>query len=205
MLEDGKGNLWISTYNGVARFNPATGTCTNFSQADGLQSNQFSFNAALALSGGQFLFGGIKGFNIFHPDSIKEQLQTPLVFLDGLKINNKLLQENDASITARSLEAVQHITVPYDQAMLSLDFIALDYSGAQKIKYAYFLQGWDKTWNYVKGSRTANYSRLQEGNYQFLVSLQPRWQLGQGSNPAAGNHFATLVQDLVGLWLVRPD
>ncbi|AXY77999.1 hybrid sensor histidine kinase/response regulator [Paraflavitalea soli] len=169
MLEDGKGNLWISTYNGLARFNPATGTCTNFSQADGLQSNQFSFNAALALSGGEFLFGGIKGFNIFHPDSIKEQLQTPQVFLDGLKINNRLLQEEDASITARNLETVQHITVPYDQAMLSLDFIALDYSGAQKIKYAYFLQGWDKTWNYARGSRTANYSRLQEGSYQFMV------------------------------------
>jgi signal transduction histidine kinase/DNA-binding response OmpR family regulator len=169
MLEDGKGNLWLSTYNGVARFNPETSTCTNFTQSDGLQSNQFSFNAGLALASGQFLFGGIKGFNIFHPDSVMDQLQTPLVFLDGLKINNKPLEEEDASITARNLESVQHITVPYDKAVLSLDFIALDYTGANKIKYAYFLQGWDKTWNYVKGSRTANYSRLQEGSYLFQV------------------------------------
>lgn len=169
MLEDGKGNLWLSTYNGMARFNPTTGTCTNFTQADGLQSNQFSFNAGMALSSGQFLFGGIRGFNIFHPDSVIDQLQTPLVFLDGLRINNKPLEENDASITAHNLETVQHITVPYDKAVLSLDFVALDYSGANKIKYAYFLQGWDKTWNYIKGSRTANYSRLQEGSYLFQV------------------------------------
>ncbi|WP_315821435.1 two-component regulator propeller domain-containing protein [Paraflavitalea speifideaquila] len=78
MLEDAKGNYWLSTYNGLARFNPATNTCTNFTQTDGLQSNQFSFNAALALSGGQFLFGGIRGFNSFHPDSITEQQPTPL-------------------------------------------------------------------------------------------------------------------------------
>ena len=180
MLEDGKGNLWISTYNGMARFNPATGTCTNFTQADGLQSNQFSFNASLALSSGQFLFGGIRGFNIFHPDSVIDHLQMPVVFLDGLRINNKPLEENDASITAHSLETVQHITVPYDKAVLSLDFIAIDYSGSNKIKYAYFLQGWDKTWNYIKGSRTANYSRLEEGNYVFQVkATNPDGSWGQ--------------------------
>jgi signal transduction histidine kinase/ligand-binding sensor domain-containing protein/DNA-binding response OmpR family regulator len=169
MLEDAQGNLWLSTYNGLARFNPLTKTCTNFTQTDGLQSNQFSFNAGLALSDGQFLFGGIRGFNSFHPDSITEQKSTPLVFLDGIRINNKPVEENDPSITARYLETIQHITVPYDKAVLSLDFIALDYSGAHKVKYAYLLQGWDKTWNYVKGSRTANYSRLQEGTYQFQV------------------------------------
>lgn len=169
LLEDGKGNCWLSTYNGLARFNPATQICTNFTQSDGLQSNQFSFNAGLALSSGQFLFGGIKGFNIFHPDSILEQKPTPRVFLDGLKINSRPVGEEEACITARDLETVQHITVPFNKAALSLDFLALDYTGAHKIKYAYFLQGWDKAWNYVKGSRTANYSRLQEGTYQFLV------------------------------------
>ncbi|WP_315821436.1 ATP-binding protein [Paraflavitalea speifideaquila] len=79
------------------------------------------------------------------------------------------MEEDDPAITARNLETIQHITVPYDKAVLSLDFIALDYSGAHKIKYAWLLQGWDKTWNYVKDSRTANYSRLQEGTFQFLV------------------------------------
>ncbi|WP_276484851.1 hybrid sensor histidine kinase/response regulator transcription factor [Paraflavitalea pollutisoli] len=169
LLEDEKGYCWISTYNGLARFNPATQTCTNFSQTDGLQSNQFSFNAALALSSGHLLFGGIKGFNIFHPDSIPAQKPTPTVFLDGLKINNQPVAEHDGSITARELETIRHITVPYDKAALLLDFLALDYSDAAKIKYAYMLKGWDKSWNHVRGSRTANYSRLQEGNYEFLV------------------------------------
>ena len=171
MLEDDAGNLWLSTYNGLCRFNPQTKTCRNFSRSDGLQSNQFSFNAGLALSSGEFLFGGIKGFNIFYPDSVKEAAKQPVLFLSGLKINNTPAEENDQYITGRTLDRIDQVTIPFDRAVVSLDFLALEYSGADKINYAYYLQGWDKDWNYVNRIRTANYSRLQEGQYQFKVKI----------------------------------
>ncbi|WP_243751657.1 two-component regulator propeller domain-containing protein [Niastella caeni] len=171
LLEDDAGNLWLSTYNGLCRFNPQTKTCRNFSQSDGLQSNQFSFNAGLALASGEFLFGGIKGFNIFYPDSLQDETEQPAIFLTGLKINNTSVEGDDQYVTARTLEHINQVTIPFDQAVLSLDFLALEYSGADKINYAYFLQGWDKDWNYVNRIRTANYSRLQEGNYLFKVKI----------------------------------
>lgn len=171
MLEDSKGNLWLSTYNGLCRFNPTTRTCRNFSPSDGLQSNQFSFNAALALSSGEFLFGGIKGFNIFYPDSVNDREKTPGIFLTGLKVNNKSIEEDNSYPLTLKQDAISEIVLPFDKAVVSLDFVALDYSGTDKIKYAYFLQGWDKDWNYVNGIRTANYSRLQEGTYLFKVKV----------------------------------
>jgi signal transduction histidine kinase/ligand-binding sensor domain-containing protein/DNA-binding response OmpR family regulator len=158
-LEDGHGNLWISTFNGLCRFNGQSKTCRNFTPSDGLQSNQFSFNAALALQSGEFLFGGIKGFNIFFPDSIQSRSVPPRIFLNGLTVNNKPVQENGP------------ITVPFDKAMLSINFIALSYTGTDKIKYAYYLEGWDKDWNYVNDIRIANYSKLTEGNYFFKVKV----------------------------------
>ncbi|MDI3320600.1 ligand-binding sensor domain-containing protein [Pinibacter soli] len=169
MLEDKQGYLWLSTYNGIAKFDPESATCTNFTHSDGLQSNQFSFNAALALSSGEFLFGGIKGFNIFYPDSILYQQPKKNIFLTGIKVDNRPIEKEQSLITGRDLETIKIITLPFDKATISLDFVGLDYSDAEKIKYAYFLQGWDKTWNYLKGSRTANYSRLQEGKYIFKV------------------------------------
>ena len=171
LLEDDKNNLWLSTYNGLCKFNTATKTCRNFSQSDGLQSNQFSFNAALSLKSGEFLFGGIKGFNVFHPDSVYDKKEIPHIFLTGLKINNTPVEENDSYVTKRDLEKINQITLPYNQAILSLDFVALEYTGADKIKYAYLLEGWDKNWNYVNNIRTANYSRLQEGTYTFKVKV----------------------------------
>ncbi|HSC39986.1 MAG TPA: two-component regulator propeller domain-containing protein, partial [Chitinophagaceae bacterium] len=158
-LEDDNGNLWMSTYNGLSKFNLQTKTCRNFTQSDGLQSNQFSFNAGLSLSSGEFLFGGIKGFNIFFPDSVQYRAAAPKVFLDGLRIDNKPAEDTSS------------VTVPFDKAILSIDFLALAYTGVDKIKYAYYLEGWDKSWNYVNDTRTANYSRLGEGHYTFKIKV----------------------------------
>lgn len=172
ILEDKKGNLWLSTLsNGLCEFDPQKNQFRNFSQSDGLQSNQFNFNAAAELSTGEFMFGGIHGFNIFYPDSIYERKETPQLFLTAIRVNNKSIQENESYVNERDFEKIKKITLPYDQAILSLDFVALDYNGTDKIKYAYQLQGWDKNWNYVNSARNANYSRLQEGTYTFKIKV----------------------------------
>jgi signal transduction histidine kinase/DNA-binding response OmpR family regulator/streptogramin lyase len=170
-LEDGNRNLWISTFNGLTKFNLKARTCRNFTQSDGLQSNQFSFNAATTLSTGEFLFGGIKGFNYFFPDSIYYNAIAPRVFLDGIKINNKPVEADTSYISGRDMEKITEITVPFAKSILSMDFLALSFAGADKIKYAYYLDGWDKTWNYISNARTANYSRLEAGSYDFKVKV----------------------------------
>lgn len=171
MLEDKAGNLWLSTYNGLCKFNTLNKTCRNFSQSDGLQSNQFSFNAGLELKSGEFLFGGIKGFNIFYPDSIYDRKDMPPIFLTSLKIDNVPIEKDGSYITKRYFEIPEQISIPFNKATLSLDFVSLEYSSADKLKYAYILEGWDKDWNEVNNIRTANYSRLQEGNYTFKVKV----------------------------------
>ncbi len=170
-LEDDNGNLWISTFNGLSKFNLRTRSCRNFTPSDGLQSNQFSFNAGLALQSGEFLFGGIKGFNIFFPDSIQYRATAPRIFLDGLKINNKPVEEDSAYVSGRELEKISQVTVPYEKAIISVNFLALAYAGVDKIKYAYYLEGWDKGWNYVNDIRTANYSKLGVGKYAFKIKV----------------------------------
>jgi signal transduction histidine kinase/ligand-binding sensor domain-containing protein/CheY-like chemotaxis protein len=169
ILEDKEGNLWMSTFNGLIRMEAGTKKFRNFSMSDGLQSNQFSFNAAIALQSGEFLFGGIKGFNLFHPDSVYEQARPPDVFLTGIRMGDKPVEANSRLVTGRSLEDIHEITVPFDQAALAFDFVALEYSAPDKIQYAYYLEGWDNHWNYSNTVRTANYTRLQEGTYHFTI------------------------------------
>jgi len=178
MLEDKTGNLWISTFSGLSRFNPVKKVFRNFFQSDGLQSNQFSFNASLALKSGEFLFGGINGFTRFYPDKIDDSIDYPPVFLNGIRINNVPAEENDSDVTGRNMDGITAVTIPYDAATISIDFVALQFDGANKINYAYYLEGWDKGWNYVNKSRTANYSRLHEGSYTFKVkaaSQEDKW------------------------------
>lgn len=169
ILEDKKGNLWLSTYNGLSKFDPQGSRFINFSQLDGLQSNEFSFNGALTLRTGEFLFGGIKGFTVFHPENINFEKRLPETFLAGIKINNTPIETLPAFVADRSLDEIKKIVVPYAQATLTLDFLALDFSHADDIKYAYYLKGWDKQWNGASNIRTATYSRLYEGTYTFEV------------------------------------
>ncbi len=169
MLVDEKNNLWISTFNGISVFNTITKKFRDFSQADGLQSNQFNYNAGIKLRSGEFVFGGIKGLNIFYPDSVMSRQTSLTVLLTGLKVNNVAIQDDDSYIKQRTKDRIEHIKLPYNKAVFSIDFVALNYSASDKIKYAYYLEGWDKGWNYVGKIRTANYTRLNEGSYIFHV------------------------------------
>ena len=168
LLEDKYGNLWMSTYNGICRYDKKSKTFRNFSVNDGLQSNQFSFNAGIELSSGEFLFGGINGFNIFYPETIKGFNQKNNVLLTDFYVNNQLIKESKAEVDTDS-DKIKDVSLEYDQTTLSLEFVALDYNNSDKINYAYFLEGWDEQWNYVGQTRKANYSRLPEGKYTFKV------------------------------------
>ncbi|WP_089351665.1 two-component regulator propeller domain-containing protein [Flavobacterium sp. ov086] len=170
LLEDKEGNLWMSTYNGICRFDKKRKTFRNFSVNDGLQSNQFSFNAGIKLSSGEFLFGGINGFNIFFPEAIKGYNQENNLLLTDFYVNNQSIEDNKADLVSEwDSGKIKEVSLPYDQTTLSLEFVALDYNNADKINYAYFLEGWDEQWNFVGQARKANYSRLPEGKYTFKV------------------------------------
>jgi ligand-binding sensor domain-containing protein/signal transduction histidine kinase/DNA-binding response OmpR family regulator len=167
--EDREGNLWLSTFNGLSKFDPLKKVFKNFYQSDGLQSNQFSYNAALQLTSGEIVFGGINGFNIFSPENIAVRNYMPSLFVTGILVNNKPIAELNEFITKADYAQIQELEIPYDQAVLSFRFNALEYSSPEKILYAYYLQGWDKDWNYTGNVKNINYNNLQEGKYTLRL------------------------------------
>lgn len=169
ILEDTHGHLWLSTFSGISKFDPIKKTFRNFSHSDGLLSNQFSYHAALALSSGELMFGGIKGLNIFHPDSLTYLFNMPQVQLTGLRIDNVPVERCAQYVTERTQNNVTALKVPYSKAAIAFDFVAPEYSAPDRISYAYYMEGWDKGWNYAGKARTANYTRLNEGSYALHI------------------------------------
>lgn len=167
--EDKSGNLWMSTLNGLSRFDPVAKSFKNYFYNDGLQSNQFNYNAALELRSGEFVFGGINGFNLFRPEKITAANVTPSLSFTGIRVNNKLVTADDPFVTRTSNDGIEELKLPYNEAVLSFDFAALEYSVPEKISYAYYLEGWDRNWNNSGNLRTANYTHLSEGTYTFRV------------------------------------
>lgn len=157
ILADRQGNLWMSTSNGVSRFHMASRTFRNYHQGDGLQSNQFNPNAGLVLRSGELMFGGIKGFNVFHPEKILSTAGPSQVFLTGITVDG------------RQMPAAAHIKVPYDKAVFAFQYVVPEYSTPNKILYAYYMEGWDRGWNQAGNQRSASYTHLGEGDYVFRV------------------------------------
>jgi signal transduction histidine kinase/DNA-binding response OmpR family regulator/ligand-binding sensor domain-containing protein len=164
IVRDNQGAYWCSTYNGIFVFNAANEKITSYHDADGLQSNQFNYNAALKLATGEIVFGGIKGFNIIDTKISSQIHDFPKLIITSIKVNNKTIEESGLTTFA-----IDKLKLPYDESMLNIEFAALEYSLPGKISYAYFLEGWDSQWHYVDNIRTANYSRLTEGNYVLKI------------------------------------
>ncbi|HLZ85965.1 MAG TPA: ATP-binding protein, partial [Puia sp.] len=169
ILEDSAGSLWLSTANGLSRFNPATTRFRNYFEADGLQSNEFIYNAAAALRSGEFAFGGIKGFNLFDPLTIRETGNMPGLRLTGITVNGTPIEKDPSLVSKWGADQVEELRVPYDKAFLSFDFTALEFSAPQEIDYAYFMDGWDRKWTDAGHQRKAAYTHLGEGHYLFRV------------------------------------
>ncbi|WP_286862327.1 MULTISPECIES: hybrid sensor histidine kinase/response regulator transcription factor [Sphingobacterium] len=167
-LQDTHGNIWISSLDGLSKMDVRKKAFQNFYQSDGLQSNQFNYNAAIKLRDGQLIFGGIRGFNIFNPLEIFFQTKYPPLKFTELSIDNIPFgrAENQKGV---SLNTVKSLKIPYDSATLSFSFAALDFTFSDRINYAYYLEGWDKDWNYVNKQRAAYYSNLKEGRYTLRI------------------------------------
>ncbi len=164
VVQDKPGTYWCSTYNGIFVYNAQNGKITSYHDADGLQSNQFNYNAGLKLSTGEIVFGGIKGFNVIDTKINSQVHGFPKLIITSIKVNNKAFDQAGLGVFG-----IDKLKLPYDESMLSIEFAALEYSLPEKISYAYFLEGWDSQWHYVDNIRNANYSRLTEGDYVLKI------------------------------------
>ena len=79
ILGDKTGRLWLSTNQGLVRYDPISGHFDHYTLRDGLQSNEFYSMGRAAAGDGEFLFGGLNGFNAFYPDTITRNAHQPRV------------------------------------------------------------------------------------------------------------------------------
>jgi signal transduction histidine kinase/ligand-binding sensor domain-containing protein/DNA-binding response OmpR family regulator len=171
ILEDNDKNLWISTTNGLSKFNPQNGLFQNFTSKDGLSNNQFCYGAACKTGSGELLFGSISGFNLFNPSEITfNDTNIPIVFTD-LKIFNRSVpvSKDKKSVLKKSISETDHITLKYNQNVFSLEFAALNYVNSSNNLYSYKLEGFDKDWNEPGKSRIATYTNLDPDDYILRI------------------------------------
>lgn len=170
IIEDENNTFWISTTNGVSNYNPKDNSFRNYDIKDGLQSNEFKYNASLLDSEGLIYMGGMKGLNVFHPDSIKDNAVIPPIYFTGFDLFDvpvKIGDEN--SPLTKHISETDTIHLTFDQNVFTLSFVALNFTSTIKNQYAYKLIGFDNDYRLAVGDRKASYTNLDPGKYTFHV------------------------------------
>jgi signal transduction histidine kinase/DNA-binding response OmpR family regulator/streptogramin lyase len=175
ILEDDHRNLWLSTNKGLSKFNINQESFKNFDWRDGLQHDEFNQGAAFKNKSGEMFFGGINGFNIFHPDSIRDYTETPEIAITDFLLLNKPVSIGfdtlwSRTILEKSISETEIIELNYDDNVFSIEFAALDFRNPEKNKYAYIMEGFNEEWTYTNADRRfATYTNLDPGEYVFRI------------------------------------
>ena len=161
MTEDSQKNLWIISENMLSIFNAEQGTFNHFGNKFLQQEFKFSEAAPVLDTKQHLLLGTNKGIMGIAPGQMKKSPYIPRIVFNGLKIqgNPKLI----------SIDDLNELQLRPSERNITFQFAAIDYVNPEEINYAYRLEGLEEEWNDADKSRSATYSNLPPGEYQFQI------------------------------------
>lgn len=194
VLADESGDLWMSSNKGLIRYSPSSGEIKNYTDADGVQANEFNTWAYGKGPNGELFFGGVNGITEFHPRNLKVNTIVPQVRINGLRINDEPAGwGRPDDVLQQAVEFTQSVVVPYSKNNITLEFVALDYSVPQKNRFRYYLEGAEAAWRHESNNHQATYLNLVPGTYVFKV-------IGSNSDGVWNTTPATLNITILPPW-----
>ena len=170
ILEDQQNNLWISTNQGLVRFNPKTNTGQTYDRENRLEVTEFSDGAFYKDSRTETLFfGGTNGFVTVKPNAYIMADYMPQINLKGLSIFGKEYNIHDFLHDKKGKKILQ---LDYSRNFFCIDFMAIDYINGNNYSYSYKLDEVSSQWIESGTSASAIFSNLAPGQYTLLVKYK---------------------------------
>lgn len=170
ILEDQHRQLWMATNMGIVRYHLETGAFRSYGPQDGVQANEFNDDSYwLDPKSGNMYFGGVNGFTVFHPDSIRDDTYTPPIAITSFQHITR--NEKGAVLTGKpGITEQTTVRVPHrHKALLLFEFASLSFSKPQHNQYAYQLEGYNDDWIPLGNRRSITFTNLAPGNYKLRV------------------------------------
>lgn len=172
--QDNQGFIWVSTVEGIAKIDPEQlSVLLILNQYTGIAGDNHNRNASLKGPDGALYFGGTEGLTKFYPAQIQTDPYEPKVTLTDIYVLNKPANYGEVnSPLTQDISQSKEVVLGYDDNMVSLEFSSLDFGHAGKLRFAYWLEGFDTDWNIVQNHNRATYTNLDPGRYTFKVRRQ---------------------------------
>ena len=168
--EDKKNNIWVSTNHGLTVFDRGQNSFKNFDANDGLLNNEFADGANFQSRHSEKLFfGGIDGLDVVYPSKTSTLNYFPRLAVKEFLIHNIDITPN-SGILENNIDLTTDISLSHDQNFISFSFTTLDYLSKQKSEYAYFLENFDKAWNYIGQQQSITLTNIPPGHYKLNIN-----------------------------------
>ncbi|GAB4207049.1 MAG: hypothetical protein Fur0023_17520 [Bacteroidia bacterium] len=164
VVEDNKGNIWVSHNKGLSCINLNNGKITNYNNKEGLLSNEFNTGAYYRDKKGNIYFGNVNGVNMINQE--KNSVNNKKL---NINISQILINDEDINFDS-SLNTLKHIRLPYDKNTFSIDFNIIDISNTDKNEYTYYLEGYDPAPVISGKKHFARYTNLPPGDYTLHIN-----------------------------------
>lgn len=213
IMGDENNNMWISTENGLNRYNPEIKNIDVFSTMDGLTSNAFNFKAFCKRKNGNLIWGSFEGAIEITPSEVAKngKPEMNLYFEEFALFYNKVTAESDNSPLKHNIDDTESIRLKYNQHSFSFDFISLNENKNAKTLYSWYLEGFDKQWSVPSRGHKATYTNVPPGDYTFRVksymsgnkeNSETREIKIHISKPIWATTLAMLIYVILGLYIV---
>ncbi|BBN81884.1 hypothetical protein PA25_18690 [Pseudoalteromonas sp. A25] len=165
LVFDGFDHMWVGSSGGLSQVHTANYSIHNFSPIDGIQDNEFNYNAAWLAPDGRVFVGGAKGFNQFYPQKVDiDKAEKPLLISHIELLGKPLLPSFDGHLRT-SAELADELHLAHDENIVSLQYSSLDY-GSDQQQFYYRVLGLSNKWlKLASGVRQVNLLRLEPGEY----------------------------------------
>lgn len=170
LLMDREGQIWMSTNRGLCRFSPVSGAVRNYSEVDGLMSNEMNLGAYMRALDGKLYFGGISGFNYFDPRTLSYNRPEVEVVFTKFKLDDQWLKPGEEhGLFGSTFALVDKITLNHHQRSFTIQFQSSDLSNPELISYRYELIGSDEGMINLGNSNELRFNFLPYGEYTLRV------------------------------------
>jgi len=184
MAEDKSGRFWIATSDHVLRV-PRDKLLSGvvkaidvreYGQADGLESTEGvkRSRSVVSDSAGRIWFSLTSGLSVVDPSQIDDNLVPALPHIEAITADN-----NTANLAAS-------VRIPPSPRRITFEYTGLSLAMPARVRFRYFLEGFDSSWSQPVAAREAVYTNLGAGFYRFRLVASNSEGLWNGPEAAIG-------------------
>ena len=168
--EDKAGNIWISSNDGISRWNSKKQLFENYNHHDGIPAGNFIEGSACSTEDGILYFGSLNGVCYFDPKELITEHQVAPVQITECKGFNRQIESHNAGVLIPTTNG--NIDLPYNQNSFRISFTVPDYSQSQLVEYAYMIEGLENVWANTQGENQVTFRNIAPGEYTFKVKAK---------------------------------